>query len=478
MVVLAGPAAAHTAFESSDPADGDVVAAGTDTIRIDFTNEAEPVGEGFVVLDPELGVREPTAVEQPSTGAFVLSFDPPISAGQVGVRWTVRAPDAHPIEGAFRFTVDARGAATTAPAGDPSVDGSARGAAPAGLDDFLQADDGSAVAQRVSDLGRILSMGGMMVSIGFLAFATLVLRGSRHELRAVLFWIRRASVAVVVGTVLDCAGYVVDVSGAGIGAALDPGAYGDALSTSAVVAYLLRIASGVVVAGTARVSMVRAHQATDVLASVQAAVPVGAGSTPVVDRTTDVGEHDVAWDLDRAGLLPAAGFVAMLVSHTFDGHTVTEGNRVLTGLASATHVLAAAVWAGGVAALALVVARRRRRGEPTRSLLLVTRFSILATVALVAVAVSGTALAWVIADTPSDLWSTPWGRVLLAKVAVVALAAGLGARNHHVIVPALEAAEGDDVAVGRLRRTLAVEVAALSGVTVLTAVLVRAASTI
>ena len=42
-------------------------------------------------------------------------------------------------------------------------------------------------------------MAGMMISLGFIAFATLVMRGTADELRNLLFWIRRASVAVVVG---------------------------------------------------------------------------------------------------------------------------------------------------------------------------------------------------------------------------------------------------------------------------------------
>lgn len=109
---------------------------------------------------------------------------------------------------------------------------------------------------------------------------------------------------------------------------------------------------------------------------------------------------------------------------------------------------------------------------------MVTRFSVLATGALVAVTVFGLCLVWVIIDAPSDLWATPWGRLLVAKLVVVAVAAGFGAHNHHVIAPALEHAEEDVATVARLSKTLRFEVAALAVVTVLTALLVRAASTI
>lgn len=481
LVWAATPAGAHTGFESSDPADGAVVEADLDTITIAFTNEAEPAGEGFVVLDPELGVREPAAIERPEVGVFVLRFDPAVSAGDVGVRWTVQAPDAHPIEGTFQFRVEAADVGPAAAPGPESVGVGAvdSSTASSDLEDFLDVETGSLAGRRVSDLGRLLAMTGMMISLGFIVFATLVMRGTASELRMLLFWIRRASIAVVVGTVLDCAGHVANVSGGGLGSALDPGAYIDSLSVSSWSAYLLRIASAVIVASTARINMVRVHDAKDVLASVSAAVPVGAGSTRVADQGNEQwGSQDVAWDVDRSGALPVVGFATMLLSHTFDGHTVTEGSRVLTGLASGAHVFAAAVWVGGVAALALLIRRRRRRGERTHALVMVTRFSVLATGALAAVTVFGLYLAWVIIDAPSDLWATPWGRLLVAKLAVVAVAAGFGAHNHHVLVPALERSQEGDATVGRLHRTLRFEVAALGVVTVLTALLVRAASTV
>ncbi len=37
---------------------------------------------------------------------WTLRFDPPLTGGAVGVRWTVQAPDAHPISGGFSFTIE------------------------------------------------------------------------------------------------------------------------------------------------------------------------------------------------------------------------------------------------------------------------------------------------------------------------------------------------------------------------------------
>ena len=106
-VLLWGPpAAAHTEFESSDPTDGAVLDGPVDTVTVVFTNDAVPAGEGFEVLDPSGRERTP-AVNSPDGRTFVLAFDEPLAGGVVGVRWSVRAGDAHPIEGSFTFTVGA-----------------------------------------------------------------------------------------------------------------------------------------------------------------------------------------------------------------------------------------------------------------------------------------------------------------------------------------------------------------------------------
>ena len=463
-------AGAHTGFESSDPADGAVVSGPVSSVTLTFSGAAEPAGDGFVVLDPAVGAREPSKVVVASEGVFELRFDPPIGAGEVGVRWSVRAPDAHPIDGAFRFRVE--GQASSAGSGDPdaSLDDS--------LDDFLAAERTSPTGRLVADASRFFSMGATMVAVGFLVFCLTVMRGSRQELRMLLYWVRRAGVVVVFGTIGDALGQVADQSGT-LGAVIDPGAYGSVLSGTVGLSLGARLVGGAIIASRTDLAMVHARHARDVVRSISARVPIGAGAVRVSDHPSpDRRSRDLAWDLDRKGLVALSGFVLVLLSHILDGHTVTEGNRWLTGLASAMHVLAAGIWVGGVAALALIIRRRWRRDEPTHALVMVVRYSVVATIALAVVAVAGVYLAVVILDSPSELWTTEWGRIFVLKFVVVAVAAGFGAHNHHVIVPALELSEERPDVVRRLRSTLAKEVLALTGVTVLTALLVRAASTL
>ena len=478
VAVVAGwpiAAGAHTGFESSDPADGVVLDVPVDSITLRFSGAAEPAGDGFVVLDPVLGRREPTSVTKQSEGVFELGFDPAVTGGEVGVRWSVQAPDAHPIDGSFRFTVTA-----PAPAPSESAEAPLDGAEDTGeaLDDFLAADRTSPSGKLLADASRFLSMGATMVAVGFLVFCLTVMRGSRRELRMLLYWVRRAGVVIVVGTAGDAIGQVVHRAG-GFGAVVDPGAYWSVLGGTLGLSLGARLVGGAIIAARANLVTVHARQARDVVRSISARVPIGAGSVSVADRP-DGGaqDRDLAWELDRRGAVALVGFGLVLVSHVLDGHTATEGIRWLTGMVSSLHVLAAAVWAGGVAALALVIRDRWRRGERTHSLVMVVRYSVVATIALAVVAVAGVYLAVVILDAPSELWSTEWGRVFVAKFVVVAVAAAFGAHNHHVIVPALEVSEEHPDAVGRLRATLVKEVWTLTAVTLLTALLVRAASTV
>jgi putative copper export protein len=165
----------------------------------------------------------------------------------------------------------------------------------------------------------------------------------------------------------------------------------------------------------------------------------------------------------------------VLVSYAFDGHTVSEGSRPLTTAIDLVHVVAASVWAGGLFLVASVLWRRRRRGDDPAALELAARFSVVAAAALVAAGLSGVVLAWTVLDSPGDLWRTPWGRLLLVKVALVAVAAGIGAYNRQVLLPDLER-DPEGRAPGRFRTAVTVEAGALGVVVAVTAFLVGAAA--
>ena len=75
---------AHTAFAGSTPADGATLDTPVSEIVIEFTNPAEPAGDGFVVLDPSGAVRNPT-VTTTDGRAFRLTFDTPLTLSLIHI---------------------------------------------------------------------------------------------------------------------------------------------------------------------------------------------------------------------------------------------------------------------------------------------------------------------------------------------------------------------------------------------------------
>jgi methionine-rich copper-binding protein CopC len=98
-------ASAHTALESSTPADGDVVTDLVDEIELVFTEPVELVGDGIQVLLPNEEISDVEAMTEDDI-TFLLEFDPPIGNGEVGVRFDVISADGHPVTGSFSFTID------------------------------------------------------------------------------------------------------------------------------------------------------------------------------------------------------------------------------------------------------------------------------------------------------------------------------------------------------------------------------------
>lgn len=281
-------------------------------------------------------------------------------------------------------------------------------------------------AETLRALGLLLAIPGVALSVGVLAFAGVVHRGPRSEVLALVRLAHRLAAVVVVGAAVEIAG-VARLFGDG---------WSDALTDRAPAALLRLLGGGLIVAGLFE--------------------------TPDT-RPGSAGER---WVPTGAGVFALAGAVAALVSFAFDGHTVSRGPRLAHAVIDIVHVAAGAVWAGGVLALVVVAVQRRRSSPaPVPSVSeLVHAFGRIATIALAAVAAAGIGLTLLVIDAAGDLTGSPWGRRLLLKLAAVVAATALGA-YHHFRTPT------DDA---RLRRTLAVEAAALVAVLVVTAFLVRA----
>lgn len=122
------------------------------------------------------------------------------------------------------------------------------------------------------------------------------------------------------------------------------------------------------------------------------------------------------------------------------GHASNWYYHDLSMVSMELHVTGSAAWAGGLAALVLLLARRRELLA-----IALPRFSRLATWCVFVVGLSGAANGLLelylspITTLPSSLWETRYGVLLLAKVACLAAVAVIAIHVRRRIVPAVAA---------------------------------------
>ncbi|MEA2673146.1 MAG: copper transport protein [Chloroflexota bacterium] len=144
------------------------------------------------------------------------------------------------------------------------------------------------------------------------------------------------------------------------------------------------------------------------------------------------------------------------------GHAAYGSDLILQFTAQLTHGLAAAAWIGGLAGLLLIL-RTIPRGErgPTAR-----RYSTWAGIALGAVVVTGFMRALAEVGTLDALINTDFGRVVLAKSALLLVLALLGAFNRFVTLRDDSRLERRIRRVGTTEITIAVVILGLSGLLV------------
>ena len=124
------------------------------------------------------------------------------------------------------------------------------------------------------------------------------------------------------------------------------------------------------------------------------------------------------------------------------GHSRTTQPAWLVMAADAVHVGAAAIWIGGLLLLWPAIRLRRSDDDPVGAAALVARFSRLATYAVLGVIVAGLTLAYLLVGTPSALFSTRYGWVLVAKGVLAATVIAIGTYNNRRLVPMVAQAAG------------------------------------
>jgi copper transport protein len=179
----------------------------------------------------------------------------------------------------------------------------------------------------------------------------------------------------------------------------------------------------------------------------------------------------LAWLTDRRALLWPALLLGLAFASglSLSGHSAADpGSSWRSELADWAHLSAAALWVGGLLQLAFVVWPKAPEFRTAAFL----RFSRLASALIAIVLGAGLYLSIVRLPHFSDLWTAGYGRVLLVKLSLVALALAWGAL-HHSVARSLRGSNSRAAAIlARLPRSLAGESAVGMAILLAAAVLV------
>ena len=211
---------------------------------------------------------------------------------------------------------------------------------------------------------------------------------------------------------------------------------------------------------------IRAADVQEVLASrfgVAHLVRLGAlGAALVLLRPVIRG---TGWSGDRAllGVLAAVGISTWSVS----GHPSATPVPLVTIVADMVHLASMSVWLGGLIMLIAFLLPRANAGELGAIVPVWSRWALYAVATLL---LTGTAQALVEVGTIDALFSTTYGRLVIAKVGLVAAVIAVASFSRRLVTPV---AAGSPAAPGTLRRVLFAETAVAAVVLAVTSVLVQ-----
>lgn len=190
------------------------------------------------------------------------------------------------------------------------------------------------------------------------------------------------------------------------------------------------------------------------LVRLAAAALVG-GTLPIAYRGDGAGLSGWRW-------LPASIAGGLLASLAWTGHSgATPGPAGDLNLASdALHILAAGVWVGGLAPLALFLAAAGRHGGDGWALIAekaTRRFSSLGILSVGTLIITGIVNSWILVGSFAALVGTDYGRLLMLKVGLFAAMLGFASVNRWRLTPRLMQAQRQEAALRGLTRNSIIE---------------------
>lgn len=360
----AGSASAHAVLTNADPADGRVLRTAPKAVTLTFTESVGLLEDSVRVIDPG-NRRVHTGRQEHADGranTARVTLPAHLAQGTYIVAWRVVSADSHPASGALTFSVGEPSATTAVLPSDTAQD---------------------AASTMLYDIARYLAYGGLALLLGTIVFTRATGVAAARGLLAGGWWTLMGATSALL---LLRGPYE---RGRGPASALDLGVLRDTATSRPGLALLARV----VVLAAAAVALGRTEGALRGRARHAAAVVLASLALAV---TWAVSEHAAA------------------------------GAQVPLAMTSAVlHLLAMAVWLGGLAAL-LTTLYRTPEDLPVRA---VTRFSRLASAAVVVLAATGAYQSWRGLGSLDALASTTYGRLLTAKLVAVVLLLGAAASS-------------------------------------------------
>jgi copper transport protein len=461
-LLLAPPAAsAHAILQDTSPPRGVDLKREPDAVVFKFSETVE--GDfGAVRVFNAKGDRIDAgdAFHPGGTGSKIgVHLKPHLPDGTYTATYRVISADGHPVSSGFLFSIGKPG-----PTGEP-------------VSKLLEKSKVGPVTDVVFGAAKAIEFAAIAVGVGGFFFLLIlwpaalreVTGGSAGWREASEVFVRRLRrlllASIVVGSLAAALAVVMQGAvAAGISgwSALEPRIVREVLHTHFGTIWGLAIPAWVLTGGL-----------------VLALLGMGRKLGPAL-KPAELGATGLALSRTRASAAVTAlplGFVLLVPA--LSGHATTQSPVAVMLPANVLHLVSMSIWLGGLVTLVAVLpgaTRRLEQGDRTRLLAAVlTRFSAVALVVVVAILTTGLIQAYVEVRTLSHLLDTAFGRAVLIKICLLLALLGLGAYNRQRSVPRVKQLAADGAATGRagllLRRALRAEVALIAVVLGVTAAL-------
>lgn len=404
----AAPVSAHAALTGSDPGQGAVVDRAPTQVSLTFSEQIAVSDDAVRVLDPKGKRVDKGDPANPSGTTYSVRLLSGLPDGTYTVAYQVVSADSHPVAGAFTFSIGAPS--------ETSVSVSAQ-----------TSDDG--LVGRLYGLGRYVSYAGFVVMAGGAAFVLACWRrgaGVRAVQRLVVSgWLALTSATLAL---LMLRGSYTR-SGE-IGDVFDLTLLGEVLQTktgAALVSRLLLLAAAALFIAVLFGAYARPSATT---------APDDGAPQEATDPGEDEEKRDLTFGLAIGGTVVAAGLAASWAMSEHASQGLQPGIAMPVDV---VHLLAVAVWLGGLTTLLVALYRAPADTPVDRDA--VRRFSRLAFGSVVTLVVTGVYQSWRQLGSWSAFTDTWYGQLLLVKIGLMVVLVGIASVSRRWTSRLAEAAE-------------------------------------